>query len=231
MLTTITPTAKTEGILLKLVDFGLASKVNEAKGLVGSPNYISPELAADILSARKRRYVDLHCKSNDVYALGVTFYVLLSAMLPYHLESSSFRLFKMIAKGRYSIPRSIETHYSQMVPLLKSMFEVQEKRFSIEDVLNYTERLHINEYSGELQPIVQSTRNQLPKFDSNSIPPSNVELSLKPANQFSSTSLEPALIYDRGRKRDVPEEAEVVNPSGCLVCFDWFWRKPTKNYK
>jgi serine/threonine protein kinase len=64
--------------LAKLADFGLAKRVQEKHGddgkfLTGTPNYMAPELFEG-LPADKR---------SDVYAMGVTYYLLLTGRLPF----------------------------------------------------------------------------------------------------------------------------------------------------
>lgn len=176
MLTTKNPTFEAQETLLKLVDFGFASKVNEAKGFAGTPNYVSPELANAIIRASSKEmngesYVDQNCKSTDIYALGITFYALLSVRLPYSYKGNKFELLKMISRGRYSIPRSVEAHYPQMIPLLNSMLGAQESRGSIDDVVKFiellldVERQNLHHVPGNREPAVvsvntQSVRNQ-----------------------------------------------------------------------
>jgi len=213
MLTTPNPTLKTEGALLKLVDFGLASNVNEAEGIVGTPQYFSPEIASAAIKVYKEEiseesYLDQNCKSSDVYSLGVTFFALLSVSLPYSLDDEGPRLYQMIAKQNYQIPGSVQTHYRQMIPLLQSMLGFQANRYSIDDVLNFIETLLSGERPGNSQVRVSSTNGRAPE------PASNV--------------MGPTLINEI-----VPEGAnngmQVVEPSGCLGCFAWkLRRKPTK---
>lgn len=142
MLTTTNPTIETEGTLLKLVDFGLASKVNEAKGFAGTPDFLSPEFAKAAIRVYKgeineESYIDRNSKSTDVYSLGVLFYYLLSASLPYASGDNLGALIQIIATHSYEIPQSIQTHYPQMIPLLKSMLDVQERRCTLEEVLKF----------------------------------------------------------------------------------------------
>ncbi len=75
----------TEGHIAKLADFGLAKRVivddtateMEEKGLAGTPYFMAPELFEGE-SASPR---------SDVYAVGVTFYYLLSGKLPFAARS------------------------------------------------------------------------------------------------------------------------------------------------
>lgn len=110
MLTSSNPVLNKQGALVKLIDFGFASKVNDSMELAGTPSYASPELAKAFLTRKPSLDREYNCKSADVYALGVTFYALLSASMPYDHEDKS-KLLHLILATPYSIPPSIKTHY------------------------------------------------------------------------------------------------------------------------
>lgn len=120
---------------VKLIDFGLASLEYEAKGFVGSPNYISPEIAKAILNGQKSEA--LNCKTADVYALGLVFYATLTASHPFPEETDRRLLYLSIMKGIKRIPGQLYLNYPEMDILLKSMLNLEDERFSIEKVIEY----------------------------------------------------------------------------------------------
>lgn len=82
---------KTENILItadnnaKLIDFGMANFCKEEKKMMlntfcGSPCYLSPEILS------RKSY---NAKLVDVWCLGVTFYVMLTAKLPFYDQNLS----------------------------------------------------------------------------------------------------------------------------------------------
>lgn len=144
MLTTESPLANTEGILVKLIDFGLACMKSEAKGFVGTPEFLSPELAKVARQPIERKtFVDSNCKPKDVYALGIVFYEVLSNTIPYDGDNS--QVIDAILRKSYEIPRSISSYYPEMIPLINSMLSLEEKRYDIDRVLSFIGKLREKE--------------------------------------------------------------------------------------
>lgn len=202
MLTTGEPSPDTDGPLLKLIDFGLACDVNDAKGLFDSLHFVPPEHAGATLRRENAIQIDLDCKSTDVYALGVTYYYLLSSMYPY-THSSAEILFQEIEAQSYKIPESVRTNYPLMVPLLKSMLSTRENRCSVDEVLNFIEILAIHEYSGDIQQYDSSSSNQGP----------------------GGPSLTDKKRGTRSKMRGTRKEL------GCSGCFEWKWRRKSKKVR
>ena len=79
--------------ILKYVDFGMATENRgKSQSFLGTPNYAAPELLL------KYPY---YGKSEDIFSLGITLFVLVTGRLPFKLALPNDNLYKYIAKGDY----------------------------------------------------------------------------------------------------------------------------------
>ena len=78
---------------LKYVDFGMAIETqSKLESFLGTPNYAAPELHL------KRAY---YGKSEDIFSLGVTLFVLVTGRLPFKLALPNDILYQYITRGDY----------------------------------------------------------------------------------------------------------------------------------
>ena len=78
---------------LKYVDFGMAIETqSKLESFLGTPNYAAPELHL------KRAY---YGKSEDIFSLGVTLFVLVTGRLPFKLALPNDSLYQYIVRGDY----------------------------------------------------------------------------------------------------------------------------------
>jgi len=78
---------------LKYVDFGMAIETqSKLDSFLGTPNYAAPELHL------KRAY---YGKSEDIFSLGVTLFVLVTGRLPFKLALPNDILYQYITRGDY----------------------------------------------------------------------------------------------------------------------------------
>ncbi len=92
--------------IVKLLDFGIAkwqasSPLAETEGLVGTPEYMSPELA---------RGIDADCRS-DLWALSVIAYQCLCGQLPFAGNSATETLVE-VTVGAIPVPSEVAPHVS-----------------------------------------------------------------------------------------------------------------------
>ena len=96
---------KEQDNILKLIDFGTASKYNKKnekmKGLKGTSYYVAPEVIGGEYDER--------C---DVWSLGVIMYILLSGSPPFD-GAEDTAIMRKVAKGRYSIQGKLWTSISK----------------------------------------------------------------------------------------------------------------------
>lgn len=113
--------------VLKLGDFGvskcLSFTLDQAKTVIGTPYYLSPEIVQDKGYSFK----------SDIWSLGVLLYEMCSLKMPFTSQNIATLSLKII-KGVYS---PIPTQYSkELRALVKSLLTVdQEKRPHINNVL------------------------------------------------------------------------------------------------
>lgn len=81
----------TDKSAIKLLDFGLSKKANQAKTATGTPFYMAPEIVMG-------HSYDWHC---DIWSLGVLLYILLSGYMPFPAKSRT-ELFDKITDGKYN---------------------------------------------------------------------------------------------------------------------------------
>lgn len=71
--------AKLNGEQLKILDFGLSCYENECQLISGTPSYIDPMLFIKLIPSSNFK--------SDIYACGLTFFVILTKKYPRHLKS------------------------------------------------------------------------------------------------------------------------------------------------
>ncbi|ETW10417.1 CAMK/CAMK1 protein kinase [Aphanomyces invadans] len=92
-------TSRDDDASIKIADFGLAkqdSKDNNLTSSCGTPEYIAPEVARNVMMKDHQ----LYGKAVDIWSIGVITYVMLCGYTPFH-ANSQVQLFKKIMKGQY----------------------------------------------------------------------------------------------------------------------------------
>jgi serine/threonine protein kinase len=116
-----------EGTKIKILDFGIAkmkddiSMQTKSGAQIGTVFYMSPEqVQGKELDAR-----------SDIYALGVTFYQMLTGINPYHDLNTEYEIYNKITKEDLQDPREIYPNISdEMVNILrKSLAKDPTNRF------------------------------------------------------------------------------------------------------
>lgn len=154
-----------EGKHVYLADFGLAQKIGENKGftvtgiMMGTPEYIAPELAEEPAST-----------SSDIYALGVLLYQMLTGKVPFQASTPLAIFMKHVSEPpqrpslhNAALPVSIEK------VMLKALEKDPRRRFrTTEDLMNAyrlamtveTPRAHVLAETATVVPfsIEQTTR-------------------------------------------------------------------------
>lgn len=90
-----------ENFNIKMADFGMAQIIPDGGVLgtfCGSPHYGAPEVVSGIKYDGRK---------SDVWSLGVVFYALVTAMLPFDHKNIP-DLLKLVKKGQYTIPAFVE---------------------------------------------------------------------------------------------------------------------------
>ena len=105
----------TQGGVAKLADLGLVreadaqlTRVTQSGAAMGTPHYMSPEQAKDAKSADAR---------SDIYALGATFYHILTGRVPFEGESA-FEVMQKHEKERAKSPRAIRPEIPAKLSLI-----------------------------------------------------------------------------------------------------------------
>jgi serine/threonine protein kinase len=114
--------------ILKYVDFGMGT---EQQGLLhkflGTPNYAAPELHLKI---------PYYGKSEDIFSLGITLFVLVTGRLPFKLALPNDTLYQYIARGDY-----IEFWKNKSIDLSPSFMELFDNMVAFD----FTQRPSISE--------------------------------------------------------------------------------------
>uniref|UniRef100_A0A1I7ZK03 Serine/threonine-protein kinase PLK n=1 Tax=Steinernema glaseri TaxID=37863 RepID=A0A1I7ZK03_9BILA len=115
----------TGGMVVKIGDFGLATKVEEGelkKGLCGTPNYTAPEM----LGKKGHSY------EVDIWALGCILFTMLVGKPPFETASLQ-ETYARIRKNRYSIPNWVTENATT---LIRQLLAAQpQKRPKVHDLL------------------------------------------------------------------------------------------------
>lgn len=140
---------------IKLVDFGVARHIDapgHARRQAGTPGFMAPEQLDNINTSK------LQLLPTDIFALGVTYFNLLTGGVPFNDAADfdpEFRLFLRGAQFRSRrkgaawrmIPR-------EFLPLIFGMLSVDvESRWTIDEVLAYLQHIRDNPLSTELPPL------------------------------------------------------------------------------
>ena len=117
-----------ENYLLKYIDFGFGTdQTGKLNSFLGTTNYASPELHL------KRPYFG---KSEDIFSLGVTLFVLVMGCLPFKMAVSNDILYKFFIKSDY-----VEFWTKRMVEVSPSFMELFENMVAFD----YSQRPSISE--------------------------------------------------------------------------------------
>eukprot|EP00924_Labyrinthula_sp_SR-Ha-C_P012768 snap_masked-scaffold_78-processed-gene-0.50-mRNA-1 protein AED:0.45 eAED:0.45 QI:0/-1/0/1/-1/1/1/0/295 len=105
LLSDVSETSTQCNIEIKVIDFGLATRVTEDSQrcvtVCGSSYYVAPEV---VLVKRKKQTG--YGKEVDIWGCGVILYMLLSNMPPFY-DATGFSVYDMIVKGRFSFEHDI----------------------------------------------------------------------------------------------------------------------------
>ncbi|MGH9441380.1 MAG: serine/threonine protein kinase [Thermoanaerobaculia bacterium] len=167
---------------LKLVDLGIAKRVDEEQGLtqtgqaVGTPHYISPE--------QIRGLKDIDARA-DVYSLGATFYHLVTGHAPYKGTSGAL-VMSMHLTQPLPDPRQYEPSISEGLcrVLRKTMAKEREERYpSMEALDRDLLRLQTGEMPEGEEPSVTQIATQVD---------SNTPVGARPRSPYPGASVGPA---------------------------------------
>ena len=165
---------------LKYVDFGFGTdEIGKLNSFLGTPNYAAPELHL------KKEYFG---KSEDIFSLGVTLFVLVTGFLPFKLATPNDSLYQYFIKCDYvefwkkrminASPSFMEL-FDNMVAFdysqRPSISEIRESTWMKEinwDLLPYLkqefilreEKIKINEKKSQVQDIKKEINNKQPLF-------------------------------------------------------------------
>ena len=113
---------------LKYVDFGLGTdEIGKLNSFLGTPNYAAPELLL------KRPYFG---KSEDIFSLGVTLFVLVTGCLPFKLATPNDSLYQYFIKCDY-----VEYWKKRMIDVSPSFMELFDNMVAFD----YSQRPSISE--------------------------------------------------------------------------------------
>ena len=114
--------------ILKYVDFGMGIESNsKLENFLGTPNFAAPELHL------RRSY---YGKSEDIFSLGVTLFVLVTGRLPFKLAVPNDSLYQYIVRGDY-----IEFWKNQLLDVSPSFMELFDNMVAFD----YSQRPSISE--------------------------------------------------------------------------------------
>ena len=114
--------------ILKYVDFGMGIESNsKLDSFLGTPNFAAPELHL------RRPY---YGKSEDIFSLGVTLFVLVTGRLPFKLAVPNDSLYQYIVRGDY-----IEFWKNQLLDVSPSFMELFDNMVAFD----YSQRPSISE--------------------------------------------------------------------------------------
>eukprot|EP01083_Nonionella_stella_P089301 249145_1 len=125
----------TKNIQVKLCDFGLAQMFTSAncmsKKFCGKQNYKSPEVLA-----QKKQF---DAKANDIWCLGVSIFMIMTGLAPWHIANQSDEAFDFIFKQK-KLPDLLtfwgvqEYMDDDMIDLIELVFAYEEYRVSLSEI-------------------------------------------------------------------------------------------------
>ena len=126
---------------LKLSDFGSSLRMNEPEDNIlrtqGNIYFFPPELVED--KEKEKKSIDY--KAVDIWDLGISIYTYIFKCLPFMPENREniVELFKAITDSNFDFNKNGVTISEEMKKLLMHLFEKDpEKRFTADDIVNYT---------------------------------------------------------------------------------------------
>ena len=132
---------------LKYVDFGLGTdEIGKLNSFLGTPNYAAPELLL------KRPYFG---KSEDIFSLGVTLFVLVTGCLPFKLATPNDSLYQYFIKSDY-----VEFWKKRMVNVSPSFMELFDNMVAFDysqrpSISEIRESLWMKEINWDLMPYLK----------------------------------------------------------------------------
>jgi len=128
------------GAELVLLDFGVAKIVEDDKKYsdyrLGTPVYMSPELARAIVT-KKKSLSGKSLKANDIWAVGVMAYVMLTGHQPFQDARSSIETFGAVMNEKILIPKEANLSSSCVDFLVKMLTRDGKKRIGLEKALEH----------------------------------------------------------------------------------------------
>jgi len=121
---------------IKICDFGLAREGVHFKGTSERPGKVG-YMCGEIFSQK-----DYNGHKADVWSAGVILFILLSGIPPYEIPSLADERFKFILRGYNGLTKMLRSWKVDWIPdaaidLLSHMLTTQDKRWSIEQVLQH----------------------------------------------------------------------------------------------
>lgn len=120
-----------ESMQVKISDFALCARVRNdrerRRSVVGSPNYIAPEILDD------DRYGG-HNKAVDIWSLGVSMFKMLFGVEPFHADTNK-KIYSKIRLHDFEIPNNIKVSDNALNLLSKMLEPTPHYRIKIEDLM------------------------------------------------------------------------------------------------
>jgi len=152
---------------LKVIDFGLSKGLDSAKTLgIGTPDYMAPELIG--APSRMKSGGGYDPIKIDVFAMGVTLYLMLLGRYPFEdpTNHSTLSTMKNIRAGNFARPQKGVIDADALNLIENMLAPDPEKRFSLKDIRNHTwvqrereQEILLQEYD-EFEKRLQDVRRQ-----------------------------------------------------------------------
>jgi len=128
------------GADLILLDFGVAKIVEDKKKYtdfaLGTPLYMSPELARAIMM-QKKSITGAVLKTNDLWAVGVMAFVMLTGHQPFREARTSIETFGAVMNEKIQIPAEARLSDPCVDFLIKMLTRDQKRRLNLQEALNH----------------------------------------------------------------------------------------------
>ena len=193
---------------LKVIDFGLSKGLDSAKTLgIGTPDYMAPELIG--APSRMKNGGGYDPIKIDVFAMGVTLYLMLLGRYPFEdpTNHSTLSTMKNIRAGNFARPQKGVID-SDALNLIENMLAPDpEKRFSLKDIRNHTwvqrereQEILLQEYD-EFEKRLQDVRRQKER-EEEAKRQREQEISLKRFKEYEKRLIQAQKMKEARRERD-----------------------------